>query len=277
MRESSRPPERSLHRALALAEATLAVEPAALLTDFDGTLSPIVEEPSRARLADGAQAALASLARRLAVVAIVTGREPLDARRLTAVPELLIVGNHGMEWLEPKASEPRADADASRIGTALDEVLARLPRLEGVLPEHKGVSASVHYRRSPDPDGARAAILEALGDVAPSGLELRDGRRIVEIRPVGLGDKGTATRKIVERYGLRGVVVMGDDLTDLDMFDAVAELRAAGRVAGTAIAVGGGAAEVPAEIAAAADAILEAPEEAAAFLSELARQSPPSR
>lgn len=277
MRESSRRPVRSLRAALALAEASLAAEPAGLLTDFDGTLSPIVEEPSRARLADGAAAALTALAGQLAVAAVVTGRAALDARRLTAVPDLLIAGNHGTEWLEPRSVEPRADGDVEVLRAAIDEILARLPRLEGVLLEHKGVSASLHYRGSPHPERTRAAILAALGGDATGRLELGEGRRIVEIRPKGIGDKGSATRRIVERYGLRGVVVMGDDVTDLDMFGAMAELRAAGRLAGTAIAVGGADAEVPAQIVAAADAVLETPEEAAAFLTALARRPPRAR
>ena len=277
MRESSRRPGESLLAALAVAERALAASPAGLLTDFDGTLSPIVEEPSRARLADGAEAALAELARRLEVVAIVTGRAPLDARRLAVVPELLVAGNHGTEWLDPGASEPRTDADVGRTRTAVDRALDLVPPFEGVVVEHKGVSASVHYRGSPDPATSRAAILAALRDVPPDDIEIREGRRIVELRPVGVGDKGTATRRIVERYGLRGIVVMGDDLTDLDMFRAMAELRAAGRVVGAAIAVGGADAEVAGDVAAEADAVLETPEEAAAFLSELARRSPPAR
>ena len=98
--------------------------------------------------------------------------------------------------------------------------------MPGVVLEHKGLSASVHYRTAPDPDAARSAIVRALGDVEDHGLRIGHGRMIVELRPVGLGDKGSAARAIVERFGLRGVVVMGDDVTDLDMFRAVDELRA---------------------------------------------------
>ena len=103
----------------------------------------------------------------------------------------------------------------------------------------------------------------------PDGLELRRGRMSLELRPVGLGDKGAATRAIIERHGLRGVVVMGDDITDLDMFAAVDELRAAGRLRGAIIGVGGADAEVPPEVIAASDVVLASPAEAAAFLLAL--------
>ncbi len=74
-------------------------------------------------------------------------------------------------------------------------------RCPGVVPEHKGVSASVHYRSAPDPEAARSAIVRALGDVDDQGLRINHGRMIVEVRPVGLGDKGSAARAIVERFG----------------------------------------------------------------------------
>jgi phosphoglycolate phosphatase-like HAD superfamily hydrolase len=76
---------------------------------------------------------------------------------------------------------------------------------------------------------------------------------------------------VVERYALRGLVVLGDDVTDLDMFRAAADLRAAGRLRGTILAVRGGR-EVPAEVADAADAVIGSPEEVVSLLLTLARQ-----
>lgn len=269
MRESSRESDAPLARAMTLARDALAAEPAGLLTDFDGTLSPIVADPGLARLVEGADGALADLVDRLAVVAIVTGRAPLEARRLTGVPGLLVAGNHGMEWLEPDADEPTTSATGGRVHAAVRRVLARVPELDGVIVEDKGLSGSVHYRQSPDPADARGRILAALDDVGPE-LELRPGRMIVEVRPVGLGDKGAAARTIVERYGLRGAVVMGDDVTDLDMFAAVSELRGAGKLRAAIIGVGGADREVPQAVADAADVILASPEEAAVLLRALA-------
>jgi trehalose 6-phosphate phosphatase len=269
--ESTQHTDEPLSRAIALARQALADEPAGLLTDFDGTISPIVTDPSLARLVTGADGALATLAQRLAVVAVITGRTPLDARRLAGVPGILIAGNHGMEWLEPGESEPTPAPGASVVADRLDEVLRRLPELPGVVPEHKGVSASVHYRTAPDPGAARSAIVRALGDVDEQGLRINHGRMIVEVRPVGLGDKGSAARMIVDRFGLRGVVVLGDDATDLDMFRAVRELHGAGRLHGAIIGVGGAAGEVLPALVEASDVVLADPAEVAVLLSELSR------
>lgn len=269
MTESSRAHRPSPERALAVARRALADAPAGLLTDFDGTLSPIVADPAAARLASGAADALVALSRRLAVVAVVTGRAPMDARRMTGVPDLLIAGNHGTEWLEPGAHEPAEAPGSERLRAAVRAVVERVPELTGVELEDKGVSATVHYRAAADPERARAEIVAALGDPGPD-VELRPGRMSVEVRPIGLGDKGAATRAIVERFGLRGVVVMGDDLTDLDMFAAVEEARAGDRLRAAIIGVGGADAEVPAEVVAASDAVLDSPEAAAHFLTALA-------
>lgn len=269
MAESSRSTPAPLARALDLARQALGERPAGLLTDFDGTLSPIVADPGSARLADGAADALEALVDRLAVVAVVTGRAPLEARRMTEVSGLLVAGNHGTEWLEPGAETPITSPDAVRVRHLLAGVLDRVPDIDGVMVEDKGVSATVHYRNVTDPDGARDALLRALGSM-PDGLELRRGRMSLELRPVGLGDKGAATRTIIERHRLRGVVVMGDDITDLDMFAAVDELRAAGRLRAAIIGVGGADAEVPPEVVRAADIVLPDVENAARFLQALA-------
>jgi trehalose 6-phosphate phosphatase len=269
--ESSQRTDAPLSRAIALARDALADAPAGLLTDFDGTISPIVTDPALARLVTGADGALASLAERLAVVAIITGRTPLDARRMAGVPGLLIAGNHGMEWLEPTEARPKPAPGAAEISGRLNEVLGRIPELPGVVPEHKGISASVHYRTAPDPVAARSAIVTALGDLEDRGFRINHGRMIVEVRPVGLGDKGSAARAIVERFGLRGVVVLGDDATDLDMFRAVDELRTAGQLRGAIIGVGGAAGEVLPKLVEACDVVLTDPAEVAALLTALSQ------
>ncbi len=93
----------------------------------------------------------------------------------------------------------------------------------------------------------------------------------MEVRPVGLGDKGSAARAIIERFALRGVVVLGDDATDLDMFRAVDELRGAGRLRGAIIGVGGAAGEVLPALVETCDVVLADPSEVAVLLGELSR------
>jgi trehalose 6-phosphate phosphatase len=53
-----------------------------VFTDFDGTLSPIVDEPDAAAPLDGVVDALEDLAGRVARVAVISGRPPTALRGL---------------------------------------------------------------------------------------------------------------------------------------------------------------------------------------------------
>lgn len=271
MAESTKVTDAAFARALAAARRVLAAVPAGLLTDLDGTLAPIVRNPSTARLADGAADVLAALVRNLAVVAVVTGRAAGDARRMVAQPSVVVVGNHGVEWLLPGADAPSIAPHLVDAPSALGRLLASLPVERGVTVDDKRYSATVHYRRAADPAGARERILTALRSTVRSAgeraIELHEGRMSVELRPAGAGDKGSALRELVERFGLRGILVLGDDVTDLDMFRAAAELRAGGELDAAIIAVGGDApSEVPAGVLAAADEVLAGPDEVVRLL-----------
>jgi trehalose 6-phosphate phosphatase len=259
------PPDRLLRQA----RTALAERPAGLVTDFDGTLAPIVTEPHAARPTPGVVPALNRLAERLAVVAVVSGRAALDVRRmLPGADGIWVVGNHGLEWLAPAATEPEPIPDEPEIRALVNRAASNVPSLDGVTIEEKGLSATIHYRSAADPAAARSAILRALSEAGPD-LELREGRRSVEVRPRGAGDKGTALRSIVERFALRGLLLAGDDVTDLDMFRAARELGERGlRSALLAIS---GADEVPATVSEAADGTLADPAAFVELLRSLAR------
>jgi trehalose 6-phosphate phosphatase len=254
--------------ALALARAALGAAPAGLVTDLDGTLSPIVDEPGRAFPLPAAVAALTALTHRLALVAVVSGRAPDDARRLLGTDRLLVIGNHGLERLEPGQERAELSPALAQAAEAISEALTRVPVGEGVAIDDKGPSATIHYRNAPDPARAAERIRTALGDVSRDGLVLRAGRMSWELRAAGAADKGTALTQLISRHGLRGLVVLGDDVTDLDMFRAAAEARARGELSVAILAVAGGD-EVPPAVEAAADTILPDPYAVAALLAAL--------
>ena len=266
-------PRDSFDAALGTARAALLAERSGLVTDFDGTLAPIVDDPDQARPLDRALAALRRLVRRLEVVAVVTGRDATSARRLLGDGgrELLIVGNHGMEWLEPGASHPESVEPDSEARDALARTLSRFPEIEGVTIESKGPAATLHYRQAPDPSAARQEILEAVGGSIGAELAIHEGRMHVELRPAALPDKGDAVRRIVGGYGLRGLVVAGDDVTDLDMFAAAHELAGTDGLRTAVIAVAGGS-EVPDSISASAEATVPDPAAFAELLVRLAEE-----
>ena len=91
--------------------APLRAEPgaSAVLCDIDGTLAPIVLDPDEAAVPDDTRAVLRDLARRYALVACITGRRALEARRIVGIDEIVYSGNHGLEYLAPGAVEGGGD------------------------------------------------------------------------------------------------------------------------------------------------------------------------
>jgi trehalose 6-phosphate phosphatase len=215
----------------------LAQRPFGLATDIDGTISPIVDRPDEAAVTDASRRHLWEIARHAAVVAVLTGRSTDDARRVVGLDELTYVGNHGLVWWENGEERPLAEAAqyAGLVHRAKEELASTLD-VPGLVLEDKGIAVAFHYRASPDPERAREAIVEALAPWVERGLRLRRGRMVLElVRPVDV-DKGTALARLMEAYHLRGVLFLGDDVTDLDAFAAVRTWRDEGRVAGAAIA-----------------------------------------
>jgi trehalose 6-phosphate phosphatase len=211
--------------------------PSAVVTDIDGTISSIAPTPAEAMVDPGAKAALARLVERLTAVAVVSGRAPQDGVAMVGLPELTYVGNHGLEriargtpWTHPvaAAAQPAIAAALAEIESAARAV-ADVPWL---LVENKGVTGTIHYRLAPDQIAA-AALLEPLARAAANrhGLRLTSGRMIFEVRPELAVNKGTAIRDLAQDLGLRGIVFFGDDVTDVDAFRALRELREAGEAA----------------------------------------------
>ena len=261
-----------------------------LVSDFDGTLSPIVTDPLGARIVPLARTALRRLARiaeerpeRLRVV-VLSGRAALDVAGRVRVGGLTYQGNHGIEsgmlarGARAERLEVAADpalegfvAAAHALGVAVAE---RLGHPAWLFVEDKGPTVAFHFRQAPDPDRARTAVLEAIAaietDLGDHGLVAFEGRKVVEFRPVGAGGKGTAVERLMERERPRAVLVLGDDRSDAEAFAAVRAARETGAIRGLAVAVHG-AVETPAEVRAHADEELPDPPAAARVLALVAR------
>ena len=209
--------------------------------DFDGTLSPIVDDPEQAHIHPEAGEVLADLAAQVRAVAVVTGRparQALDLGGLEAVGnaigesgrELFVLGQYGNErWT---STDRRVISPKPPRGLAT--FMGGLPRLlregdaAGAWVEEKGLAVAVHTRRLDDPDAAFERLLPILTDAAKSHeMDVEPGRRVIEIRAHGM-NKGAAVRKLVDELGARAVVFFGDDLGDVEAFKAVQELRSDG-------------------------------------------------
>lgn len=231
-----------------LAELARAPEEAAILLDIDGTLAPIVPDPTASTVPEATRAELRRLARTYAFVACLTGRTAERAREIVGVDELEYIGEHGLE-LAHEAEEwlPVLDRFAE---TTLWPV------------ERKRLTVAFHYRTAADEDAA-VSVLRQIGRQAEAvGLVARWGRKVLELRPPIDAHKGTAIVHLLERQGIHRALFAGDDLTDLDGFGAMEQLEL-----GVKIAVA--SPEGPAELRERADVVVADTEELRELLQRL--------
>lgn len=187
--------------------------------DFDGTLAAIRLEPMEASIPEERRGRLKTLAERIDTVAVISGRAHADVAPRVALDEVLVVGGHGNDW-GPGAGEPRA---ALEWWAYAEEVVGKALRLvPAARVERKPASIAIHTRGLT----VRRDAADALLALATPSVVVRRMRRGVELMPPGSHTKGDALRRIVTHRGIRGALVCGDDMTDLDMFDACRELLA---------------------------------------------------
>jgi trehalose 6-phosphate phosphatase len=235
---------------------------AAILTDFDGTLAPIVERADEAALPDEAREVLVRLIDRYGLVGAVSGRRAADVRQLVDLDGLAYAGNHGLELLLPGESEP--SPDPSLAGRENDAAIflgaVEAERLDGagLRVEDKGPIQALHWRGAADDSRAEGAARAIAAEAGRAGLEPRWGRKVLELRPVGGGGKDAAVASLLAADGLDRVVYAGDDRTDVDAFRRLGELREAGELV-AAVRVGVLSAEGPAEIAEESDLTVDGP------------------
>jgi len=224
---------------------------AAILTDVDGTLAPIVERAEDATVPAAAREALAALSERYALVGCISGRQALEARRLVGLDTLAYAGNHGLELLMPGEEAPRPDPSVvGRESEAMDFLagLGREPEETGLRREDKGPIQALHWRGAESEAAAESHAREIAREAGRAGLEPRWGRKVLELRPVGGGGKDGAVASLLAEDGVDRATYAGDDRTDLDAFRRLRELEEEGRLS-PAVCVGVLSAEAPAELA----------------------------
>lgn len=192
--------------------------------DYDGTLTPIVDDPRRAALPPETREVLGILAGRPAIsVAIISGRALDDLRTCVAVENLIYSGNHGFDISGPGLRFVEATAVAEQEGLSeLAQTLAvRLQSIAGVIVENKTLSISIHFRCVAAHQ--LQSLRRILEDTVAEGkhrLRLTQGHKVIEIRPLVDWHKGQALRWIQDQLGQREALVLyvGDDETDEDAF-----------------------------------------------------------
>ena len=266
-------------------DAFVAVASAAVVgLDFDGTLAPIVDDPADARIHPDAGPVLTELADVVRAVTVITGRPARQALALGDLDEvgnalgdsgkeLYLFGQYGNErWSSTsrRIVSPRPPRGLASYLGALPSLLRRLDAADAFV-EEKGLAVAVHTRRLPEPAGAFDRLLPELEKLASDhGLVVEPGRQVIEARAPGM-DKGQVVRTLVEQLSAGGFLFAGDDLGDLEAFEAVAALREDGL---PTFLVCSGSDEQP-TLAAHADLVVDGPDGVLAFLRQLTSDARP--
>jgi len=202
-----------------------------VLTDYDGTLTPIVERPDMATLSKDVGYLLEDLSHqsRLAL-GVISGRALADLKNKVMIKDIVYAGNHGLEIEGPGIAYVHPIAQEFRpILRAVHHFLTRaLATIRGILIENKDLSLSIHYRlveESEVLDVQRAVRLAV--DGTHGKARLAAGKKVYEVRPSVNWDKGKAIRLLIKEYGRTHTkcrllpMYFGDDLTDEDGFRAI--------------------------------------------------------
>ena len=192
--------------------------------DFDGTLAPIVDDPTTAQLEKSTRKLLTALATRPDILmVIVSGRALSDLQTRIGIEGIVYAGNHGLE-ISGKGMrfvEPFAAARQGLLSQISDSLRANLSGIAGARVENKGLTATVHYRQATPnavPDIERIVRTVVAPDV--SAFLLHPGRMVLEVIPRGDWHKGAAVCWIHSRLSSSGAVLIyaGDDRTDETAF-----------------------------------------------------------
>ncbi|GMH29672.1 hypothetical protein Nepgr_031515 [Nepenthes gracilis] len=221
----------------------------ALFLDYDGTLSPIVDNPNCAFMSDDMRSAVKNVAECFPT-AIISGRSRDKVYEFVGLTELFYAGSHGMDIMSPAkngvlSGHPKCIKSTDKQGKEvvlfqpaseflpmIEEVFTSLVEItkgiNGANVENNKFCVSVHYRNVDEKDWM--TIAQRVGDILQEypRLRLTHGRKVFEVRPVIDWNKGKAVEFLLESLGLSGCddvlpIYVGDDRTDEDAFKVLRE------------------------------------------------------
>jgi len=220
---------------------TLHNTPAGFITDIDGTISPSSPDPLNVRIPPENLRALSLLLPKLALVAVVSGRGADEVKRLVNILGVKCVGHYGLEWSDGAGfvTHPAA-ARYFPAMRALAADLAPLRQVNGIVFQDKGLTISLHYRRSLQPEKTKQLILDELQkSVHIKTLRIIEEKLVVGVVPPIDYDKGDAVAKLVNDYHLKSATFLGDDTADVPGFRTLRKVREKGGFEGLGILVTG--------------------------------------
>ena len=192
---------------------------ASLFLDLDGTLVEFAVSPDGIDVCDQLRALLKDLQSRLdGRVAVISGRALADLASHLELPDLAIAGSHGAERRHAdgrveSGEIPRSIAEATAEAAAFADD-------HQLIAEEKPMGVALHFR-------SRPALEQTVDRFASQsaerhGLTVQKGAMVRELRAPGR-NKGDVVRLYMGEapFDAGRPVMVGDDVTDEDAFEAV--------------------------------------------------------
>ena len=206
----------------------------AVFLDVDGTLVPYAASPAAVRLDAQLIPQLAQLAAKLGgALALLSGRRLENLDQLFAPLSLPAAGLHGLQRRDAAGRPHCAMSTAAQLSSVRAQLQALVDAAPGLRLEDKIETFAVHFQSAPEQGPRVLAQMNAALALLGPAFQVQPGRFVYELKS-RLFNKGTALRAFMQETPFIGrtPVMIGDDLTDLDAFQAAEALG------GYAIAVG---------------------------------------
>lgn len=198
----------------------------ALFTDYDGTLTPIVQRPEAATLSQEMRSLLLELSDRV-IVAVISGRDLADVQNMVGIEKLYYAGSHGFDVAGGgiQMQQQQAQASLPELDEAENQLRDKLKPIAGARVERKRFAIALHYREAAESDVERIqAIVDQILQNHPQLRQSR-GKKIFELQPDVPWDKGRAVCWLLSKLDINTPDVLpmylGDDTTDEDAFQAL--------------------------------------------------------
>lgn len=199
-----------------------------ILLDYDGTLAPFVDDPSKAMPSPKVLQTLQNLsADQKNTVAIISGRDHATLQDWLGHLPVVMYAEHGVlrhnqdgTWQPLVAVGEPWQKHVRKLFEYSAQIVA------GSFIETKTAGVAWHYRAAHSAIAAqeqRQSLLKQLGETSKKhDFEVLDGNKVIEAKPVGI-TKGTAVSRLLADFPSDFVLCGGDDVTDEAMFESLPE------------------------------------------------------
>jgi len=198
-----------------------------LFLDYDGTLAPFNDEPSKAIPEEGVLALLNKLGSNKYIHAsIVSGRPINEVKTFIDISNFDYAGKHGLEIHLHSESNYSLSSDYSDLTSELKQSLSLLYEDKlGFRIEDKNPILTIHHPPKIDINMEVNIIKKYIDQ---SLFEIMVGRRIIEIKPMGFNKKNAVDfirKQILNKNNITDytLIYIGDDTTDEKVFESMAD------------------------------------------------------